>query len=77
VYFVQVSWLLISQQVLGHFFRYRSLLPIGWRIVQILRQRQRKTTNTLPTNFIAIQAASQSTLKNYTPLVISEYDKNK
>jgi hypothetical protein len=60
VYFVQVSLLLISQQVLEHFFRYRSLLPIGWKIVQILRQRQRKTTNTLPTNFSAIQAASQS-----------------
>ncbi len=36
-----------------------ALLLIGWRIVQILRQR-RKTTNTLST----IQAASQSTFIN-------------
>jgi hypothetical protein len=35
VYLVQVSLLLIGQQGLGHFFRYRLLLPIGWRIVQI------------------------------------------
>jgi hypothetical protein len=40
-----------------------------------LRQRRRKTTNTLS----AIQAASQSILltHNYTPLVISRNDKNK
>ncbi len=35
VYLVQISLLLIGQQGLGHFLRYRSLLPIGWRIVQI------------------------------------------
>jgi hypothetical protein len=44
VYFVQVSLLLIGQQGLRHFFRYRPLLLIGWRIVQILRRRE--TTNT-------------------------------
>jgi hypothetical protein len=79
VYFVQVSLLLIGQQGLVDFFRYRPLLPIGWRIMLILRQRRRKTTNTAPTTLSAIQAASQSILltHNYTPLVISRNDKNK
>jgi hypothetical protein len=27
------------------FFRYHPLLPIGWRIVQILRQRQGDNNN--------------------------------
>jgi hypothetical protein len=47
------------------------LLPIGWRIVQILRQRRRKSTNTAPTTLGAIQTSSKSTLSmnNYTPLV--------
>jgi hypothetical protein len=49
VYKVQVSLLLIGQQGLGNFFRYWPLFPIGWRIVQILRQRRRKTINTAPT----------------------------
>jgi len=57
------------------------LLPIGWGIVQILSQRQRKTTNATPTIFSAIQASSQSTFIDaklqYTPLVISRNDKNK
>jgi hypothetical protein len=61
---VQVSLLLIGQQGLGHFFRYRLLFPIGWRIVQILRQRRRETTNTAPTTISAIQAASKSTFIN-------------
>ena len=34
---------------LGHFFRYLPLLPVGWRIVQILRHRRRKRTNAEPT----------------------------
>jgi hypothetical protein len=55
---VQVSLLFIGQQGFGHFFRYRPLLPIGWRIVQILRQRRRKTTNAEPVTLSAIQAAS-------------------
>jgi hypothetical protein len=50
--------LLISQQDLGHFFTYQPLLPIGLRIVQILHQFQKKTTNTVPTTLGAIQAAS-------------------
>ncbi len=80
VYLVQVSWLLIGQQGLLDFFRYRPLLPIGWRNVEILRQRRRKTTNTAPTTLSAIQAASQYTFVNtqlYSTLVISRNDKNK
>jgi hypothetical protein len=62
-YFVQVSLLLIGQQVLGHFFRYQPLLSIGWVIVQILRHAggkrliQRQILS-------AILAASQSTFTN-------------
>jgi hypothetical protein len=67
VYSVQVSWLLIGQQGLVDFFRNRLLLPIGRRIIDILRQRRRKTTNTAPTTLIALQAASQSTFV-YTKL---------
>jgi hypothetical protein len=50
VYLVQVSLLPVGQQGLVDFFRYRPLLPIDWRIVQILRQRRRKTTNTAATS---------------------------
>jgi hypothetical protein len=57
-----VYLLLIGQQGLAQFFRYRPLLPIGWRIAQILRQRWRKTTNTAPTTLSVAQAASQSTI---------------
>ncbi len=46
VYLVQVSLLFTGQKGLGHFIRHRPWLPIGWRIVQILRQRRRKMTNT-------------------------------
>jgi hypothetical protein len=60
-YIVQVSLLLFGQQGLEHFFNYRPLLPFGWRILKILRQRHRKTTKTAPTTLSAIQAASQST----------------
>jgi hypothetical protein len=51
------------QQGLGHFlrYRYRPLLPIGWRTVQIVHQRWKKITNTAPTTHSAVQAASQST----------------
>jgi hypothetical protein len=31
--------------MLGHFFRHQPLLPIGWSILQTLRQRQGKLTN--------------------------------
>jgi hypothetical protein len=45
VYLIQ---LIIGQQGLVDFFSYRPLLPIGWSIVQILRQCRRKATNTAP-----------------------------
>jgi hypothetical protein len=72
VYLVQVSLLLIGQQGLGHFFRYRSLLSIGWRTVQILRQRRRKMTNTAQQ-----QANPLLSIHNCTSLVVSGNDKNK
>jgi hypothetical protein len=55
MYLVQVSLLLNDQQGLGYFLRYQPLLHIGWRIVQILRQRRKKMTNTAPTTFSEIQ----------------------
>jgi hypothetical protein len=61
VYLVRVSLILTGQQGLGHFFRYRPLLPNGWRTVQIVRHRRKKMTNTAPTTLSAIQAAGQST----------------
>ncbi len=63
-YLVHVSLLLIDQQGLVDFFRYQSMLPIGRRIVQIVRQCQRKMTNTAPTTISAIQAASHYTFIN-------------
>jgi hypothetical protein len=80
MYSIQVSLLLISQQGLGHFFRYRPLLPFGWRIVQILRHRRRKTTNIAPTALLVHykqQANPLLSMSNYTPLGISSNDKNK
>jgi hypothetical protein len=64
LYLVQVSLLLKGQQSLGHLFRYQPLLSIGWRIVQFLRKRRRKATNTAPTILSAIQTATQSTFIN-------------
>jgi hypothetical protein len=75
---VQVSLLLIGQQDLAHFFRCRPLLPIGWRIVQIFCQRQKKPTNTAPTTLSAIQERQGNPLllkNNYTLLVVSGNDK--
>jgi hypothetical protein len=63
-YLFKVSLLFIGQHGLGHFFRYRPFVPIGWRIVQILRQRRRKTTSAAPTTLGAIQAASESSFIN-------------
>ncbi len=54
VYLVQVSLILIGQRGI----RYQPLLPIGWRTVQIVRQRKRKIINTAPTTLSAILAAS-------------------
>ncbi len=61
---LQVSLLLFGQQGLGHFCKYQPLLPIGFRIVQILRQRRRKTTSTAPTALSVIQAVTQSIFIN-------------
>jgi hypothetical protein len=65
VYLVQISLLLIGQQGLADFFRYGPLLLISWRIVQISRQRRRKTTNTAPVFLSARQAASYTVKKIY------------
>ncbi len=75
---IQVSLLLIGQQGLGHFFRCRPLLPIGWRIVQILRQRLRKP---IQRQLLLVRYKHQAnpllSMNNYTPLVNSRNDKNK
>jgi hypothetical protein len=78
VYLTQVSLLLIGQLGLVDSFRYRPLIPIDWSIVQILHQRQRKTTNTAPTTLSEIQASCQSTFINEQSysLAISWNDKN-
>jgi hypothetical protein len=64
--------LFFGEQGLRDFFRYRPLLPIGCRIVEILRKRRRKATNTG-------YSAKHSAMNNYTSLpgVISVNDKNK
>jgi hypothetical protein len=70
--------LLIGQQGLGNFFRYWPLLPIRWRIVQILRQRLRKKTNTASTALIVQykqQANPLLSMHRYTPLVNSGNEK--
>jgi hypothetical protein len=75
VHLVQFPLLLTGQQG-----RYRPLLSNGWKIVQILRQRQRKTTNTAPTSSANKQQANPLISMNnytYTPLVISWNDENK
>jgi hypothetical protein len=78
---VQVSSLLIGQQGLGHFFRYRPrpLLHIGWRIVQILRYAGGKQP--MQRQLVLAQCKQQAnpvlSINNYTPLVISRNDKHK
>jgi hypothetical protein len=65
-------------QGFGRFFMYRPLLPMGWRIVQIICQRQRKSTNTVPPLLVQYehQANPRLSMNNYTP-VINRNDKNK
>jgi hypothetical protein len=48
----------------GRFLQLSALASHWWRIVQILQQRQRKTTNTAPNTLSAVQASSQSTFIN-------------
>ncbi len=77
VYLVQVSLLLMDKLgVLGRFFRYRPLLPIGWRIVQILPQRRRKMTNANHKQYKQL-ANPLLSRHHFSPLVISRNDKNK
>jgi hypothetical protein len=58
---------------------YQPLLPIGWRIAQILCQRGKKTTNTVPITLVQYKQQTNPFLSmhNYTPLVINMNDKNK
>jgi hypothetical protein len=79
VYLVQVSLLLIGQQGLGHFFRYYPLLPIDWKIVQILRHAGGKRPIQRQPLLVQYKQQANSLLSrhNYTPLLISGNDKNK
>jgi hypothetical protein len=65
LYLVQVSLLLIGRQGLVDFFRYRLLVPIGWRIAQFLclRRRNHDQYSANP-SLSAIQALSQFTFIN-------------
>ncbi len=79
-YLVQVSLTLIGQQGMGHFFRYRPLLRIGWRTVPSVRELRRKMTFIQLQPLLAQckqQANSLLSMHNYTPLAISGNDKNK
>jgi hypothetical protein len=60
------------------FFSYRPLLLIGWRIVQILRQRRGKQQIQRPLLLVQYkqQANPLISMDKYTPLVISRNDKN-
>ncbi len=64
---MQVSFLLIGQKGLGIYISSGIGPPVDWRIVQMLCQRRRKTTNIAPTTLSAIQASSQSTFINEQP----------
>jgi hypothetical protein len=68
------SLLLIGQQGLDHFISHWPMLPIGWRILQAVRQRQGKLTNEtpFPLGERHLQQAKQLlSLVNYTSFVIS------
>jgi hypothetical protein len=45
VYLVQVSLLFIGQQGLGHFFKYRPLLPIGRSTALTPEENDKKSAN--------------------------------
>jgi hypothetical protein len=49
------------------------LIPIGWRNLQIVRQRQKKMTNAEPSTFSQALASSNQVLSrvNYTPHMVS------
>jgi hypothetical protein len=54
-YLVQVSLFLIGREVLGNFFRYRPMLSIGRRIVQILLQHRQRQLLFVPVLRIRIR----------------------
>jgi hypothetical protein len=60
----------------GRFFRYRPLLPIGWKIVQIFTPTPEENNQYSANQFYsAIQASSQSTFI-HEQLYSSTCDKN-
>ncbi len=64
--------------VSGVYLAQVSLLPIDWRIVQILRQsRGKRQKQKLLLAQYKQQANPILSMNNYTPLVISRNDKNK
>jgi hypothetical protein len=80
VYLVQVSLLLICQQGLVDFFRYRPLIvvPIVWRIFfRFYANAGGKRPIQRPPLLVQDkdQADPLSSVNNYTPLVISRNDK--
>jgi hypothetical protein len=64
VYLTQIFLLLIGQQGLADFFRYRALLPLAGGLCKFHANSGGKKTNTMPTTLSAIQAASQSDFIN-------------
>jgi hypothetical protein len=60
LYFVIVSWHPIGQQSFIDFFCHTRLLPIGLKNLKIVRQRQKKMTNSAPHAVSEALAASQS-----------------
>jgi hypothetical protein len=79
VYIVQASLLLIGQQSLGDFFRYRPLLPIDRRFCKFYANAvgNEPVQRQLPLVQCKQQANPLLLTHNYTPLVISRNDKNK
>ncbi len=73
VYIVQVSLLLIGQQCLEHFFRYRPLLPIGGGLCKLYAKAGGKWQIQCQLLFVPYkqQANPLLLIHNDTPLVIS------
>jgi hypothetical protein len=67
------------QQGLGHFFWYRPLLHIGWRVVQVYANAG--GTQLIKGQLLLVQYKQQAnallSIHNYTPHVISKNDENK
>jgi hypothetical protein len=71
-----VSLLLICQQGLRQFVKYRPLPPIGWRIMQTVRQRRRENDQYSDVKYKQ-QANPLLSMHNCTPLVIRGNGNNK